>query len=216
MSTYKNQANQTKSKLTKHGHSTRVHGTTKVYRAWISMKDRCLNPRNRHYACYGGRGIRIHPDWVNDFSKFLADVGEPPTPLHSLDRYPNNDGNYEPGNIRWATRKEQGNNRRSNVLISHNGQTRTLSEWADILELPYLLVFTRYREGKRGAALLCPRKQTNNEKTEFAGISLTLRRWAEVSGVKYTCLWERRAAGHALLKPEELVGLDLDKLRQIT
>lgn len=215
MDTYKHTNNDTKSKRTKHNHATRLHGSTKVYRAWSGMKARCLNPRNLHYQHYGGRGITIHPSWVNDFAQFLRDVGEPPSPQHSLDRYPDNNGNYEPGNVRWATRKEQGNNRRTNVIITHDGESLTLSEWADKLGLPYLLVFTRYREGKRGAKLLEPRKQTPNQLTTFAGITLTLRQWALVSGVKYTCLWERRNTGAPLLKPEELVGIDLEQIRML-
>jgi hypothetical protein len=75
------------------------------------MKDRCLNPKSSNYADYGGRGITVHPDWIKDFPRFLSDVGHRPTSQHSLDRI-NNDGNYEPGNVRWATKKEQRANQR--------------------------------------------------------------------------------------------------------
>jgi len=94
-----------------HGHTT-GRGRTKVFQAWISMRGRCNNPNNKRYADYGGRGIRVCDQWNQSFEKFLADMGEPPSPRHSLDRYPNNDGNYEPGNCRWATTKEQLENKR--------------------------------------------------------------------------------------------------------
>lgn len=82
------------------------------YRAWVSMKNRCFNRNNPSYAEYGGRGISIHPEWVNDFVAFFEHIGPRPSPEHSLDRYPDNDGNYEPGNVRWATKKQQSENRR--------------------------------------------------------------------------------------------------------
>jgi hypothetical protein len=79
------------------------------------MRGRCLDPRNKHYADYGGRGIGIHEPWL-DLATFLRDVGERP-PRHSLDRI-DNDGNYEPGNVHWATPAEQAKNRRSPVRNS--------------------------------------------------------------------------------------------------
>lgn len=81
------------------------------YQAWISLKNRCNNPRAHRYADYGGRGIRVHQDWLRSFPAFLAAVGPRPTPTHSLDRI-GNDRGYEPGNCRWATPKEQANNTR--------------------------------------------------------------------------------------------------------
>jgi hypothetical protein len=84
---------------------------------------------------------------VNDFSKFLRDVGERPGPGYSLDRYPDNNGNYEPGNVRWATKKEQQRNMRSNVILTLNGETRTMAEWTELRGWKSHAITWRLRHG---------------------------------------------------------------------
>lgn len=81
------------------------------YTTYYAMRSRCLTSTHPDYPTYGGRGIGICASWLESFDNFLRDVGEQPTPQHTLDRYPNNNGNYEPGNVRWATPKEQAQNR---------------------------------------------------------------------------------------------------------
>lgn len=85
---------------------------TKEYHAWTAMKSRCSDANHPAFANYGGRGIAVCERWRESFDAFLADVGVAPSPDLSLDRYPNNDGNYEPGNVRWATASQQSANQR--------------------------------------------------------------------------------------------------------
>ena len=97
-------------KNTKHG-CAREGLEPSEYRSWVEMRRRCTNRNSIGYRYYGGRGIAVCERW-SSFENFLADMGKKPTPRHSIDRYPNNDGNYEPGNCRWATAKQQASNRR--------------------------------------------------------------------------------------------------------
>ncbi len=85
---------------------------TPEYRAWVNMNTRCHNPNATRYKDWGGRGISVFPPWREDYSAFLAYVGRRPSPDHSIDRFPNPDGNYEPGNVRWTDRFEQARNKR--------------------------------------------------------------------------------------------------------
>lgn len=108
----------------------RTHGRylSREYRSWDKAKQRCTNPKNQRYFDYGGRGIRMCPAWLNSFAAFHEYLGPRPEG-HTLDRI-NNDGNYEPGNVRWATRKQQYSNQRHTRRITWGGRTQTLNEWA--------------------------------------------------------------------------------------
>jgi len=94
----------------------KTHGLshTLIHHVWTSMIQRCHNLKQKHYSDYGGRGIKVDESWrgAEGFQNFLDHVGPRPSAQHSLDRYPNNNGNYEPGNVRWATRSQQQKNRR--------------------------------------------------------------------------------------------------------
>jgi hypothetical protein len=131
------------------GQCHRTHGMTHTteYRIWSSMLTRCLNPQAKVYASYGGRGITVCERWRNSFEHFLLDVGMRPGPGYSLDRYPDNDGPYAPGNIRWATKVEQTRNTRRNHLITLAGTTRCLAEWLEVLGM---LRSTYSRRRERG------------------------------------------------------------------
>lgn len=100
------------------------------YRAWTRMKQRCYDINLAAWPRYGGRGIKVCEEWRGDFAQFYKDVGQRPSPHHSLDRWPDNDGDYKPGNVRWATRVEQGNNQRTNRRLSFRGRTQTIAAWS--------------------------------------------------------------------------------------
>lgn len=112
---------------TRHGHSRRGQ-QTQTYKAWCSMHRRCSQPSQENYHLYGGRGIAVCDRW-KVFENFLADMGE--CNGLTLDRWPNAAGHYEPGNCRWASQKEQQRNRRGNRLLTHEGETLTVAEWAE-------------------------------------------------------------------------------------
>jgi hypothetical protein len=90
---------------------THGHSGTLQHHSWKGMKRRCMNPKNPGYKDYGERGITVCDRWLRSYDNFIADMGLPPSPKHSIDRI-NNSGNYEPSNCRWATAKQQSNNRR--------------------------------------------------------------------------------------------------------
>jgi hypothetical protein len=100
---------------------------TAEYRAWLSMITRCENKKAANYHRYGARGISIFPAWRANFEAFLAYVGPRPSKQHSLDRI-KVDGNYEPGNVRWATSTEQNCNRRDNFCVCYGGSEMSLSQ----------------------------------------------------------------------------------------
>lgn len=107
-----------------------IHGKryTPEHGIWCGIKRRCLNERDVQFANYGGRGISMYPDWIVSFESFFQYVGPRPSKNHSIDRIDNN-GNYEPGNVRWATPIEQANNTRFNRLITVKGITKTIAQW---------------------------------------------------------------------------------------
>ena len=132
------------------------------------MRNRCngeLNPKNEAWR---GRGIRVCERWES-FENFLADMGERPTIKHSLDRI-DNDGNYEPGNCRWATRKEQALNRRSTDWIDYKGETLCLLDWARRTGIPARVIWSRIYEfgwPLEQAFTLPPSKRKRSARTDL-------------------------------------------------
>jgi hypothetical protein len=113
-----------------------IHGLsyTPEYRAWQTMRLRCIEPTNAAFHNYGGRGIKVCDRWLESPANFLADMGLKPSPAHELDRKENH-GNYEPGNCRWVTRKVNDRNRRSNRWLEYAGEKRTVADWCEQLGL---------------------------------------------------------------------------------
>jgi len=108
------------------------------------MRQRCQNPNNTKYSHYGGRGIKVCARW-EDFANFLADMGEPEAGM-TLDRI-DVDGDYEPSNVKWASRREQANNRRNNTTLTYAGKTLTAAEWGRVTGLGKHVINNRRRAG---------------------------------------------------------------------
>lgn len=127
------------------------------FRVWLGIRQRCLNPRHSGYYKYGARGITIAEEWREDFAAFFAHVGRKPSNTHQLDRVDNTRG-YAPGNVRWSTPKENGRNKRNNVLITINGVTKCAAAWDEHCGFMRdgKVVLNRYKRGWRGAELLYP------------------------------------------------------------
>jgi hypothetical protein len=117
------------------------------YRNWMAIIQRCTNPHRSNFPLYGGRGITICKEWAKSPSAFLAYVGQRPSPGHTIDRI-DNDGNYEPGNVRWATSVEQSRNKRSNRWIEFNGRRMILADWAREASLTKDIIVWRLNHGR--------------------------------------------------------------------
>jgi len=194
-------------RLWKHGEGG---DTSSEYRVWAGMKSRCYSLSNPQYFRYGARGISVCDRWLNSFQDFLVDVGRKPGPEYSLDRIDNLRG-YEPENVRWATAQQQARNRRSNKLITYNGETHLLIEWAETTGIPSGVLRRRLFEAgwspKR--ALTTPpgtewryntRDCKSNVRITYNGETRVLAEWAEITGIPYSTL--RARFQHAKWTPE--------------
>lgn len=122
------------------------------YSSYIAMMDRCYRQNASNYSNYGGRGITVCEEWHNieNFEKWVSESNY--RKGLTIERI-NVDGNYEPSNCKWATKKEQGNNRRNTVYVEYNGECHTISEWADITGINRSTLNNRYYRGVRGEKL---------------------------------------------------------------
>lgn len=146
----------------KHGlKGTRIEGI------WQGIKQRCFNPNNEAYESYGGRGILMCERWRNNLAYFLEDMGHPPSGM-TIERI-NNECGYEPDNCRWATRKEQQNNRRVNRFIDFNGKRQTAMAWANELGIAHQTIYNRMDLGWSAEFVLKLEKQTDKTGLRLGG-----------------------------------------------
>ena len=151
-----------KKKFTKHGMRD-----SRLYDIYSSMLKRCFNHNCKAYGKYGGAGITVCNEWLGDrgFENFMIWALENGySDELTLDRFPDQKGNYEPSNCRWATMQEQSNNRSTNVYITRNGEKHTLAEWSRIFNLNYGTVVARYDKGWDEDKLFIPVKRANAKK----------------------------------------------------
>jgi hypothetical protein len=126
------------------------------------MINRCTNASHKKWEHYGGRGITVCDEWRKSFSAFLDHIGPKPTPKHTVERMDNN-SNYVPGNVCWATRREQNLNRRNNRLAEYNGVFRTLTEISEESGIPFTTLKARLNRGLTGKELIAPKLQSWHE-----------------------------------------------------
>jgi hypothetical protein len=136
---------------------------TKIYNKWCNMKARCNNPNDHHYKYYGGRGITICNEWVNDFQAFEEwALKNGYSDNLELDRIDNN-GIYEPKNCRFITKKQNANNKRNNIVLTINDITKSVNDWAKESGLPRNTIVRRINLGWDNKDLLLPSKLGNNQ-----------------------------------------------------
>lgn len=137
---------------------------TPEYRAWSAMLQRCYNENHLSYQRYGGRGIQVCSGWIRSFQNFFKDMGRRPGDEYSLERI-DNDGNYEPRNCKWATKKEQGSNRENKIRLVVDGRYLSLDQVSDMTGIPYPTLYRRVRENRSIDQILStPRKYTLADK----------------------------------------------------
>lgn len=157
-----------------HGHSWHPQ-----FRTWTKMIDRCHKEKSPDYYLYGMRGISVCERWRGSFELFLADMGPRPSKSHSLDRI-DNDGNYEPSNVRWATPKQQRRNSRRIISVEIDGRTQCLKDWAIELGKKYCTVKLRIAKGMSPKdALLLPSQQGRGKKPRHGKTTKTVTTRAE-------------------------------------
>jgi hypothetical protein len=187
----------------------KTNGTVLAFKTWSGIKRR-VSPKCKDAGRYYRRGIRMCARWQK-FENFLADMGERPSVNHSIDRYPDNDGDYKPGNCRWATAKQQARHRRSNRKITFRGQTKTVTEWAEEMGVSRAALGYRLNAGwsiRSALRLLLNhgngwvRRVRPNRLIRYAGRSMTVTGWSRATGIKWQTLRHRLDLGWS---PKEIV-----------
>ena len=177
------------------------------YGTWHQMRSRCKLITHRQYAYYGGRGIRVCPEWDTSFAAFYRDMGPRP-PGASLDRIDNN-GPYAPGNCRWASPSEQAANRRGTIVVTHLGKAEPLCRLASAHGVRHRTAYARYRAGWSLDRVLglAPVYTRPAAVLTLGGITKTISEWARLSGVSDSGFRRRLRRGW---DPQAAVSLPSD------
>lgn len=187
------------------GNNRTTHGKskTRLYKAWTQMKQRCYNQHKDGYEDYGGRGITVCEEWRNSFEAFYKwSIANGYTDKLSIDRI-NVNGNYEPSNCRWATNKEQSNNRRSNIHIEYKGEVKTLKQWAEEKGICEKTLKHRIESGWDIEKAMETPPANNCCIIEYKGERKTMRQWADEKGISYNALCIRMKKGWSIEKALE-------------
>lgn len=185
-----------------------LHGLSKTseYYAWCSMRSRCYRPKDASYKSYGERGISVTPRWLEPkgkgFLNFLEDMGNKPSPEHSLDRFPDVNGNYFKENCRWGTGEQQANNRRNNVLMEYEGEPYTLTQLARKLGID-INTFKHHLRNNHSIEYMLKCKSTFNQRRndkeytkgkrlfEQNGETMSIVEWSRKLGIGESALGAR-------------------------
>ena len=192
------------------GDGTRTHGMTGTpeHRTWNNMLNRCRNPATSRYERYGGRGIRVCERWWS-FENFYADMGPRPSDKHSIERNDVN-GNYEPGNCRWATKKEQSWNTSRNLFVEYNGERKCVSEWCELTGIAYSTFIQRLRAGMPLDKVFDTREDGLNKRSIYVdGVSKLTTEWMRDAGIPISSFYHFRRKG---MTEEEIVRKYLSKI----
>lgn len=193
---------------------------TLIRRKYISVRQRCHNPNSSGYHKYGAKGIKMHQEWLENyesFKKWAYDSGFKAG--LTIDRIDNSKG-YSPENCRWATIQEQANNKTNNVLIEYKGDSMTLKQWCDHLNLNYKRIFARYQRGIRPPKLFTKSKLKNSNKKPsmyftFNGETKSCTEWSEHLGINPSTIYLRYQKGlsvEEILSPKPLL-VERDKTK---
>lgn len=162
-----------------------------TYRCWIDMKARCYNPKSQRFYTHGGRGITVCDRWKDSYENFVLDMGIKPEG-YTLDRIDNDKG-YEPGNCRWATPKEQANNRRTNIFVEFDGQILTVKQWSEALGISFSALMKRLSRMPVEKALSKERfwEEVENKDQilkEYLEGGISQKKLAEKYGISQACI----------------------------
>lgn len=187
--------------------ANKTHGMrwTRLYNTWTQIKQRCTNKNNERYEDYGGRGIKVCDKWMNSFDAFREwSLKNGYKDNLSIDRIDVN-GDYEPDNCKWSTDIDQQRNKRNNRLVTINGETKTLAEWAEISGIPYKTLQRRIYTGCKQDNLLAPVGTTYKYKylIKINGVEKTMNAWAKEAKLPFSTIkrrYQRGVRGEDLIK----------------
>ncbi len=179
---------------------------SRTYVSWDAMKRRCNNPQNPAYKHYGGRGIKVCDRWMDKqhgFENFYEDMGERPK-NKSIDRYPDRNGNYEPDNCRWATRKQQMHNLSISQFITYNNETKSCPDWEDELGYYRGAIRDRIENGWTEKECIENKRENyippNSKFITFNNEHLSLSQWSKKLGIKSGTISSRLKRGWTIEK----------------
>lgn len=175
-----------------------------LFRIWQGMMNRCHNANNKDYASYGGRGIVVCDRWQEP-ANFIADMGNRPSSKHSIDRVDVN-GNYEPGNCRWATPLEQGENKRNSHILTIGGEKIHLAEAARRFNMSESTIINRINRGATDEEAISKPISKKNQTYDFNGRMLTLQQISDETGIKKLTIRQRILNGKPIDAPLRVWG----------